>query len=121
MAIQLSTAARNARLDSIESTAGTGALLKIYTGSQPANCATAASGTLLCTITLPSDWMANASGGSKAMSGTWSGTAGYFRIYDSTGTTCHIQGSVGTSGTDMTTSSTTVTNGDTITVTGFTI
>lgn len=53
MAIQLSVAARNARLDSIETTISTAAKLRIYSGAMPADCATAASGTLLCEMTLP--------------------------------------------------------------------
>jgi len=58
MTIQLSTAVRNARLDSFESTTGTSAVLKMFTGSPPANCGTADSGTLLVNMSLPSDWMA---------------------------------------------------------------
>ena len=75
MTVQLSTAVRNAQLDSVESTTGTLALLRILTGAQPADCATAESGTELIEIALPSDWMAVASGGTKAKAGTWSGTA----------------------------------------------
>ncbi len=83
-------------------------MLKIRTGAQPATCATADSGTVLATMTLPSDWMASASAGAKALAGVWSetsadaaGTAAHFRIYASDGTTCHIQGTVGTSGCDL--------------------
>ncbi len=127
MAIQLSVAARNARLDTFESTAGASAKLQIRSGAQPANCAAAASGTLLCEIALPSDWMANAASGSKAKAGTWSGTgaaagtAGHFRIVDNAGTTCHMQGSVGTSGTDMTLDNTSIASGQTVTVNTFTV
>lgn len=130
MALQLSTAARNARLDSIESTTGTSALLRIYTGSAPADCATAASGTLLVEMTLPSDWMAAASGGSKAKLGTWedtsanaTGTAGYFRIYDSGGTTCHLQGtcSLTSGGGDMELDNTSIATGQSVTVSAFTL
>lgn len=106
MALQFSVAVRNAMLDAIETTVGASAILKIRTGAKPADCATADSGTVLATLTLPADWMANASGGQKAKSGTWEdlsadngGTAGHFRVYDSTGTVCHKQGSVtGTGG-----------------------
>lgn len=127
MAIQLSVAARNARLDTFESTAGASAKLQIRSGAQPANCAAAASGTLLCEIALPADWMANAASGSKAKAGTWSGTgaaagtAGHFRIVDNAGTTCHMQGSVGTSGTDMTLDNTSIASGQTVTVNTFTV
>ena len=55
MALQYSTAVRNARLDVVESTIGTSAVLKIRTGAAPANCAAADSGTVLATVNLPSD------------------------------------------------------------------
>lgn len=128
MAIQFSTAVRNARLDQIETTIGTSAVIRIFTGSPPANCAAADSGTILATVNCPSDWMAAASGGSKAKSGTWedlsadnTGTAGYFRVYDSGVTTCHMQGTVGTSGTDMTVNSTSFTSGQPFTINTFTL
>lgn len=101
MALKYSTAVRNAQLDAIETTIGTSAVLKIRTGAPPANVGTADSGTVLATLSLPSDWLAAASGGSKAKSGTWqdtsadaAGTAGHWRIYESDGTTQHIQGTV---------------------------
>ena len=118
----------NARLDAVETAIGVGPQLRLYSGSAPANCATAASGTLIATITLPSDWMNNAASGVKTLLGSWSGacstpgTVGYFRIYDSTGTTCHCQGSVGTSGTDMIVSpSATLTLSQPFAVTSFTL
>lgn len=105
MAIQLSVASRNALLDAIETAIGASAILKIRSGAAPANCGTADSGTVLATLSLPSDYMAAASSGAKAKSGTWedtsadaSGTAAHFRLYASDGTTCHIQGSVSASG-----------------------
>jgi len=104
MALKYSVAVRNARLDAVESTIGTGALLQLWTGSAPANCAAADSGTKLIEITLPTDWMNAASGGTKTKLGTWSGTAiaagdaGYFRVKDSTGTTTGMQGTVTATG-----------------------
>jgi hypothetical protein len=130
MAVQLSTNVRNARLDQIESTTGTSSVMRIRTGAQPADCATADSGTVLAALTLPSDWMAAASSGSKAKSGLWedasadaNGTAGHFRIYDSGGTTCHIQGSVTATGGggDLQLNNTTLAIGQVVTVTGFTL
>lgn len=128
MALQYSAAAVNAKLDAIESTIGTSAVLKIRTGAAPADLATADSGTVLATLTLPSDWMAAASAGAKAKSGTWqdtsadaTGTAAHFRIYASDGTTKHIQGSVGTSATDMIVDSTSFTAGQSFTINSFTI
>jgi hypothetical protein len=130
MAIQLSTAVRNARLDVIESTIGTSAIMRIRTGAAPANCGTADSGTVLATLNLPSDWMAAASGGVKALAGTWqdtsadaTGTAAHYRIYDSTGSTCHIQGTVTATGGggDMTVDNTSFASGQQFTVTTFSL
>jgi hypothetical protein len=130
MAIQFSVAVRNARLDAVETTAGTAALLRIYSGSAPADCATAASGTLLAEASLPSDWMTGASAGAKAKTGTWSdasanatGAAAHFRLYDSGGTTCHTQGTVTATGGggDMTVDSTSFTAGQVFTITTFAI
>lgn len=128
MALQFSTAVRNAMLDGIESATGTGAVLRIRSGAQPATCATADSGTLLATITLASDWAAAASGGTKAFSGLpvtdasadGTGTAAHFRLYASDGTTCHVQGSVGTSATDIIVDSVSFTTGQTFNVTAWT-
>lgn len=130
MALQLSTAVRNAMLDSIETTIGTSAVLKIRTGSAPANCGTADSGTVLATLNLPSDYMAAASSGSKAKSGTWedtsadaTGTAAHFRLYASDGTTCHAQGTVTATGGggDLTVDNTSFAAGQSFTITSFTI
>ena len=108
MAVQNSVAVRNARLDSFESTIGTSPKLQLRTGAQPASCASAATGTLLCEIALPSDWMGAADNGVKAKLGTWQGTglaaagagtaAAHYRIVDTAGTTCHEQGSVSGTG-----------------------
>jgi len=130
MTVQLSVAVRNARLDAIETTIGASAILKIRTSAQPANCATADSGSVLATLNLPSDYMAAASSGSKAKSGTWedtsadaTGTAAHWRLYASDGTTCHAQGSVTATGGggDMTVDNTSFASGQAFTVTGFTL
>lgn len=129
MTVQLSTTVRNARLDQIETTIGTSPILKIRTGTQPATCATADSGTVLATLVLPANWLAAASGGTITISGApWqdigadaSGTAGYFRIYDSTATTCHLQGSVGQGTGDLSLDSTTISIGQTVSITAFTL
>lgn len=130
MAIQLSAAVRNARLDAIETAIGTSAVLKIRTGAAPANVATADSGTVLATLSLPSDWMAAASAGAKAMTGTWqdasadaSGTAAHFRIYASDGTTAHLQGTVTATGGggDMTLDNAVLAAAQQVNVTSFTL
>ena len=130
MALQYSVTVRNAQLDAVETAVGTAPLLRIYSGSAPANCAADASGTLLAEATLPSDWMAAASSGSKALSGTWqdasanaTGTAGHWRLYDSGGTTCHAQGTVTATGGggDMTLDNTSIASAQSVTIASFTI
>lgn len=130
MALQLSTTLRNNQLDQIESTVGTSPILEIRTGAPPANCAAADSGSLLASMTLPSDWMAAASAGSKAKSGTWqdasadgTGTAGHFRIKDSGGTNCHLQGTVTATGGggDLTLDNTSIASGQSVTISSFTV
>ena len=130
MTIQLSVAARNGRLDAIETELGASPILKIRTGSAPADCATADSGTVLATLNLPSDAMAAASSGSKAKAGTWqdasadaSGTAAHFRLYKTDGTTCVLQGTVTATGGggDMEIQNTSINSGQQVTVTAFTL
>lgn len=130
MPFQFSTAARNASLDAIETAIGASPILRIRTGAAPGNCAAARTGTILATMTLPADFMAAASGGSKGLSGTWqaddadaAGTAGHFEIMDATGTTCHIQGSITATGGggDMEIQNTSIAMGQQINVTAFTI
>ena len=129
MAIKKSVTVRNAELDALETAIGTSAVLKIRTGAPPTNIGDADSGTVLATINLPSDWMAAASNGSKAKSGTWQangsadGVAGHFRLYASNGTTQHMQGTVTGSGGggDMTLDNVNIANGQQVTVNTFTL
>lgn len=132
MAIQLSVAARNGRLDAIEVAAGATAKVKIFAEAPPANCAAADPATLLCQMTLAADYLGNAANGAKAKAGTWSGTsealagptaAGSFRLYANNGTTCHIQGTVGgpASGADLELDNATIAAAETVTITTFTL
>ncbi len=95
MAVRISTAARNALANAITTLVDGGssaAKLRVYTGSQPAGPGTAASGTLLLEVTLNDPSFGSAPNGtitaaqSPALSGTAvaNGTAGWFRILDST-------------------------------------
>lgn len=130
MSVKFSVTVRNARLDGIETGIGVSAVLKIRTGAPPTNITDADAGTVLATCTLPSDWMAAASSGSKALTGTWqdtsadaAGTAGHFRIYASDGTTQHIQGTVTATGGggDMTVDNAVFAAGQSFSVTTFTL
>lgn len=130
MTFAISDAVANAMLDVVETTIGISAVLKIRTGAPPADLATADSGTVLATLSLPSDWMAAASSRSKAKSGTWedtsadaSGTAGHFRVYASDGSTKHLQGTITATGGggDMTLDNTSITSTQDVLITGFTL
>lgn len=131
MALQFSDGVRNAILDAIETAVGATAVLKIYdlTAGAPANTSAAITATVLATLTLPADWMAASSGGVKAKSGTWqdtsadaTGTADFFRLFASDGTTCHAQGTVTVTGGggDMTVDNASIVTAQTVTITGFT-
>lgn len=130
MAIKLSVTVKNARLDAIETAIGESAILKLRSGLPPAAITDPDSGDVLATLELPADWMAGASGGSKAKNGTWqdtsadaAGTVGHFRVYASDGITPHIQGTVTASGGagDLTLDNIVVAEGQSITITGFTL
>lgn len=131
MALQYSVAVRDAQNDQLETTISTAPTLQIWSGSPPANCAAADSGTLLASGSLPSDWLTASSSGAKAKNGTWtltgqagagSGTAGgHFRIKQ--GATCHMQGTFTASGGggDMTADNNNIANGQTVTVNTFSL
>lgn len=129
--LQYSVTVRNAKLDAVETSIGTSPIIEFRTGALPANCGTAATGTLLAQSALPADWLAAASGGVKSKLGTWtinilagisSQNIGHFRIYDSgSPSTCHLQGDVTATGGGgaMTVDNINVSAAQVVTVTGF--
>lgn len=127
MAMQYSVAVRDAQNDAFEATVGASPTLEIRTGAPPANCAAADSGTLLVSMTLPSDWLGASSAGAKAKAGTWSGsgaasgTAGHFRV--KAGSICHQQGTVTATGGggDMTLDNTSIASSQVVTVNTYSI
>ena len=130
MAIQFDVTTRNARADATETSIGTSPVLKFRTGSPPANVAAAATGTVLATLTLPSNWMDAASGGVKSKNGSWTdaaadadGTVGHFEITQSDGTTRRMQGTVTAAdgGGDMTVSNVVFVTGQPVEVLTFTL
>jgi hypothetical protein len=128
MPLQYSSSIYLARLDQIEVSAGAAPLLRIFSGALPANCAAVDGGTLLATLTLPADWMNNASGTTKTLAGVWTGTASagasatptHFRIWNAGGTVCHIQGTCGVGSGDLSVNGT-ITSGQTVSVSSFTV
>lgn len=92
---------RNAMLDAITARAGSSALLRIYDGTRPATGGTATN--LLAQLTCNATFAAAASSGvltlnaiSPATSAAATGTATWFRIVQSNGTTHVLDGSVST-------------------------
>lgn len=128
MALQLSTAARNALLDTITSSVGSAGILRIYSGTRPANVAASITGTVLAELTLGSPMAAAASGGvltlnaiTQDSSANATGTATHFRIFQSNGTTAVVDGDVGTSGSDLNLNTTSIVSGGPVQITSFTI
>ena len=128
MSIQNSTTLRNNMIGQYETTVGTAPKLQLRTGAPPANCAAAATGTLLAELTLPSDWLTAASSGQVTLNGTWTGTgsaagaAAHYRLLDNAGTTCHEQGTVTATGGggDMTVDNTSIAAAQAVSVTSWT-
>ena len=129
MAIKYDTTTRNDMLDELTARVGTSGLLRIYNGSRPANVATAiTSQTLLVALTTnASAFAAAASGGiltaSAISNGTAAatGTASWFRLFRSNGTTAIMDGDVSTSGADLNLNNTSIATGQTVSVTAFTV
>jgi hypothetical protein len=125
-AVTHTTAVRTVLADAV-CNASTGAVgangkLIIYSGTMPTNAQTALSGnTAIATITAV-NFGAASSGVSTVTSSTADssavgGTASFFRMTASNGTTVIIQGTVGTSSSDMTISSTTIAAGANVSLT----
>lgn len=116
---------RNAQLDAITTFAGNAAKLRIYDGSRPATGGAAT--TLLAEFTLgtPFDGAASAAGLTPTLpadtTGLAAGTATWFRIVKADGTTQVIDGSAGTSGTDLVLNTATISVDVAVSVTAWTI
>jgi hypothetical protein len=128
--LQFSDAVANAMLDAIETTIGTAAVLRMYSGTPPANAAAAVTGTLLVTVTLASDWAANAASRSKALSstpiaftGSAGGTLGWWGLWNNGVTARGVQGDITATGGggSLTVDNTSIANGQTGNVTSWTI
>jgi hypothetical protein len=129
MAIQYSLTSRTNRMTQLNTDIGINAVIKVFSGTQPANCGTADSGVLLATFagnaggfgTVASQVLTASAVASTTAAAT--GTAGYFRVYPSAATTTNavFQGTAGLSGTDMILTANPVTSGQAINFTSLTI
>ena len=131
MAFTMIDARKNAMLDTFTAGIGASPLLRIYdaTGGVPANANTAlGSQVLLGTLTFSATpfpaaatgtLTANAITQDSAADAT--GTAAFYRILNSAGTTTYAQGTVGTSGADLNLNTVSIVLGGPISVTALTI
>lgn len=117
---------RDAMLDAITTQAGNAALLRIYDGTRPATGGTAT--TLLAELTCGTPFAAAAVNGvltlgaiTQDSSANATGTATWFRIVASNGTTHVMDGNVGTSGSDLNLTTTSIVSGQPVSVTSFVI
>jgi hypothetical protein len=127
---KFSYTAVNAALDAI-STALNGGKLRIYdSASAPPTNADDSIGSdkLLAELTLNADFAPAAGSGQLVAnaittdsSANDTGTADYFRLWDSAGTTCYFQGTVGVATSDLILNSVAITTGAAVAVTGLTL
>ena len=125
--LKYSNGTRNAQQNGLITYAGTGALIKIYAGSQPANANTAISGqTLLVTLTVTGSFGTDSNGTitlSTVANGTAvaTNTATFFRITKSDTTTVVMDGSVATSDADLVLNNTSIATGQVVSISAGTI
>ena len=107
MALSYTTTLRNNRLDEIPTAIGSNGLLRIYNGTPPANVGTALSGNdMLVELALAATSAPAASGAELTFNAITdgevveTGTATFFRLLTS-GAAAVVQGTVGTSATDI--------------------
>jgi hypothetical protein len=130
MALSYTTTIRNARLDAITTAVSTSGLIRIYSGTPPANVGTALSGnTQLAELACSATFAAAASGGVLTLntvtadsSADATGTATFFRILTSGGT-AQVQGTVTATGGggDMTLATVSIVASATVSLTSNTI
>jgi hypothetical protein len=124
--MKTSIVARNAALDALAPLADSG-YLRIYTGSQPATPEAAASGVLLAELRLNKTAFGAAVSGvitaaaiTHDSSAAATGAAGYYRVFQSDGSTALWDGSVSTSGADLNLNSVAIQSGATVSLSSLT-
>lgn len=119
MTVTTDVTVKNARLDAISTSWAASATLRLYSGTMPTNAGTALSGNTLLAQVTPTPAAASGGtkdmlGGAKTTTGSATGVASFYRVYDSGGTVCKEQGTVGTSGADLTIDNTSINSGQTV-------
>ena len=132
MALAYKATIRQAMLDAITTAAGNAALLRIYDGTRPATngAATTLLAELTCGTPFASAAAGTTDGGAVTLtlgsitqdaSANATGTATWFRIVKADGTTFVMDGSVGTSGSDLNLTTTSIVSTQPVSVTSFVI
>lgn len=123
---RMSVAARNVELNALAAEANNG-YLRIYSGSQPADPETAPGGTLLAELRFGATAFGAAANGTITAnaitadsSANGTGTATWFRVLKSDGSTALWDGDVGTSGANLNLNSVAIQAGATVTVSSLT-
>lgn len=125
--LKYSNGTRDAQQNGLITYAGSGALINIYQGTQPANANTAISTqTLLVSLAISGTFGTDSNGTitlSSVTNGTAvaTGTGQFFRIFKSDATTVVMDGSVGTSSADMILNNTSIATGQTVSISSGTI
>ena len=125
--LQYSNGTRDAQQNGLITYAGSNAIIRLYNGTQPANANTAISTqTLLVSLAISGAFGTDSNGTltfSTINNGTAvaTGTASFFRIVKSDGTTVVMDGSVGTSSADLVLNTVSIVTGDTVAITSGTI
>jgi hypothetical protein len=126
MALGYAVGLRNAQLDAITTFAGNSGFIRIYDGTRPSTGGTAT--TLLAELTCNATFAGSASSAvltlnaiTQDSSANATGTATWFRLVKSDGTTHVMDGNVGTSGSDLNLNTTSIVSGAAVSITSFTI
>ena len=131
MAVTRTAAVKNSMLDGISTNWGAGALLRIYSGTAPADVNAALSGNNVLAVVTPTPAAASAGskdmlGGTKSTTGTAAASTGtvatFYRVYASDGTTVKEQGTITVTGGggDMTLANTNIAQNQPVDITAFT-
>lgn len=125
MALGYAAALRNSRLQAIVDLAGANAKVRLYSGSRPATGGTATTqlAELTCGATLGtiSTGVLTFNAITQDTSADANGTASWFRVVKSDGSTHVLDGNCGTSGSDMNMVTTTITAGQPVSISSWTI
>lgn len=127
MSLKYSTTIIADRLTQLNTDIGVSAQIKIYSGARPANVNTAASGTLLATLTGSATAFGTVAAGVLTANAIASaaavaaGTAAWFRVFKSDGTTACVDGDIASTGSDLNLNNTSIAIGQNVGITSFAI